>query len=210
MGRTKLSLVLEDFEAETKRAVRLTQSLNYARGVRRGRFTQTQYEMVVELAYLRGYLAWESFLEQSFLLYMLGKSAPSGFLPQRYALPMNRQHAWEIAKGDQRYPDWTAADKVVARANRFMKDGEPFALALRSMQSDLQDMKTIRNSIAHQSQETNDPFRLVVRKVLGYYPAGMTVGGFLDTPHPVTAPQITLLEHYLALLLQTARLITPK
>ena len=81
MGRTKLSLVLEDFEAETKRAVRLTQSLNYARGVRRGRFTQTQYEMVVELAYLRGYLAWESFLEQSFLLYMLGKSAPSGFLP---------------------------------------------------------------------------------------------------------------------------------
>jgi hypothetical protein len=209
MARVKLSLVLADLEAELDGAKKLASALNHARGIKRGPFTESQYLLVVELAYLRGFLAWESFLEQTFLLYMVGKNAPSGFAPKRYVFAPSRQHARDFSKGDQRYPDWTAADRVVARANRFFKHGEPYAYVLSNTQGDLKDMKAIRNAIAHQSQETNDSFRTVVRKAIGFYPKDTTVGEFLDMNRPNTTPSITIMEHYFTVLVHAAREIVP-
>jgi hypothetical protein len=195
--------------AELTRAIGLTQSLSHGRGVVRGRFTQKQFETVVELAYLQGYLAWESFLEETFILYMVGKRAPNGYRPKCYVQPTSRGHALDFNLGEQRYADWTAADRVVQRAQRFFKNGEPFATPLQSMGRVPDDMKILRNAIAHRSEGTNSRFQSVVRNELGFYAHGLTVGGFLDSGVPTAAPGLRYLDYYFENLLQAARNIVP-
>ena len=44
-----------------------------------GRFTKSHYWQIVELGFLKSFLTWETFLEEAFILYLLGKQAPNGY-----------------------------------------------------------------------------------------------------------------------------------
>jgi hypothetical protein len=163
---------------------------------------------MIELAYLRAFLAWESFLEESFILYMLGKKPPRGSGARRYALPPNRQLAHEFAAEGAAYARWEAP-KVTARANKFFENGYPFTPALAGHQAALEQATTIRNAIAHGTANTQLKFEKLARDKLGSLPSGMTVGVFLDTAIPNESPPRSFFEFYLEEIEAIANRIVP-
>lgn len=165
----------------------------------RPHITRKQHDWIIALAFLRGCLALETFLEESFILFSLGYPPPRGRPPHRYAFPPSRRHAddWVVPEG-RPYATWDA-NTVSARASRFFRNGAPFASALRSSQAALEETRTIRNAIAHDSTSVQERFKnLVRRKLGGTSPPGITVGGFLSTTVPTSVPPESFLDLYLA------------
>jgi len=94
------------------------------------------------------------------------------------------------------YADWNAA-MVGNRAHRFFRGGRPFTDALSGSQTALDEAKTIRNAIAHESTKAQDKFETLVRTKLGTLPAALGVGRFLSTTVPASTPPQSYLELYL-------------
>ena len=151
--------------------------------------SQKRSHSMIELAFLRAYLAWEVFLEESFVCYLLGMAAPRRAAPHRFTIPPGRREAkeWVVPEGRE-YASWDA-NTVRSRAKRFFRGGKPFHPALRSHQHSLDQTRTIRNAIAHESDKAHERFKNVARDMLGgTLPPKLTVGRFLNTSVPGSAP----------------------
>jgi len=174
------------------------------------RFKNMHYDQIVELAFMKSFLTWESFLEEAFLLYLLGDIAPTGYKPSKYVSPLNRIHAAELLKGESRHPDWTAADLVISRALRFFEHGRPFASTIKPRIRHLNNLKTVRNAVSHASAESKEKFTIFVRNELTYYPSGMTPGSFLMTLRPNSTPPQSYFAFYAEHLRAMVEAIVPK
>jgi hypothetical protein len=93
--------------------------------------------------------------------------------------------------GAEDYADWAKIHKIRGRAKKYFSKGEPFDQALSGHQNMFDEMNTIRNAIAHSSRYSQKKFKSLVRRRLGTYPAGLTIGKFL-TMH---VPRSTYPEH---------------
>src|SRR5207247_1240234 len=121
-----------------------------------------------------------------------------GRAPFRYAFPPNLRVAmeWVLPEGRD-YATWTDASRVTRRAQRFFRNGEPYAPVLRSNQSTLDESRILRNAIAHASASAQSKFETLVRNKIGALPPKLTVGGFLGMVVPGSTPPMSRLEHYL-------------
>jgi hypothetical protein len=149
-------------------------------------------------------------LEEAFLLYLLGNKAPSSYKPVKHVTPVDRQHAVEILIAEAHHIDWTAANLVIGRANRFFKYGRPFVRTIRPRIPVLNNLKTVRNAVSHFSAESKEKFKVLVRNELTYYPAGMTPGSFLMTPKPNMNPPETFFVCYAGHLRAMVESIVPE
>ena len=205
---TSLSRQLDQME-QLAAAAQQWVSLPIPRGV--PKFTVPHLEMVTEMAFLRAFLAWEAFLEESFILYLWGKAPPrQGCAPICYANPPTRRVAEQIVvprRGG--YADWSKLDNVIHRAERFFENGKPYSDALKSQQNKLQDIHTIRNAIAHSSAYSWEKFQRLIRRELGTYPPNLTIGGFLAMTIPHSSPPLSYLEFYLSVIQLVADRIVP-
>lgn len=152
---------------------------------------------MLELAFLRGFLAWEGFMEESCLLYMLGESPLRGRDLVRYVMPADRRMANAMASGSRRYATWNEPAEMTKRAESFFRKGRPFAAALAASRHTLLDARAVRNAIAHDSDSVLKPFHDVVRRGLGALPPKLTVGGYLTMLRPGVVPNESFLEFYL-------------
>ncbi len=214
MAQRRLRTVLADFLRSLQECRRLAAdayrwSLPGAHGTR-PHISIKRRDSMTEIAFLRAFLAWEAFLEESFILYLLGQRPPRGRAPYRFAFPPNQRAAleWVIPEGRD-YAQWTHATHVSGRAERFFRDGRPFATVLRSYQNTLDEARFIRNAIAHQSRSARDKFETVVRGRLTILPPQLTVGGFLGTTIPGTTPPVSFLEFYISRIDLAAQQIVP-
>jgi hypothetical protein len=73
----------------------------------------------------------------------------------------------------------------------------------------LDEARIIRNAIAHESRSTEEKSRDLVRRKLGTLPPSLTVGGFLATTVPGSAPPISFLEFYVSKIEFAAQQIVP-
>ncbi len=215
MAQRKLRTVLADFSRSFQECRRLAAdaylwSLPGAHGAR-PYISERRRDSLIELAFLRAFLAWETFLEQSFILYLTGQQPPRGRAPRRYAFPPNPRVAvvWLKPESGRDYVDWTIATIVSVRAERFFQAGRPFASVLRGNQNVLDDARLIRNAIAHESASARAKFETVVRTKLGTLPPKFTAGGFLSMTMPGSAPPASFLEFYLGRIEFAARQIVP-
>lgn len=175
----------------------------------RPQITPRRRDLLTELAFLRAVSGWEIFLEESFLLYLLGHQPPRGRSPRRYGFPPDRAAAHEWCADGKDYAKWSPTE-VKKRANRWFKDGKPFTPALQGQQSRLDQLITIRNAIAHDSASAKTKFENIVRNELQTLPPGTTVGNFLLTTKPRTTPPTSFIEFYLEQLEHVALDIVPK
>jgi|SRR5467141_2398907 len=72
----------------------------------------------------------------------------------------------------------------------------PFTVTLRNNQSTIDEARTIRNAIAHESTSARQKFEALVRTKLGTLPHKLTVGGFLGATAPGITPPTSFLELY--------------
>lgn len=170
--------------------------------------TSKRRDALIEVAFLRGYIVWETFLEDCFILYLLGRKPPRGRPPYRYARPANRSAAYEFAAEGRDYPVWSE-QAVRSRAMRFFRNGGHFAHSLQSNQTLFSEVRTIRNAVAHQSLDAREKFENLVRTKLGALPPNTTVGSFLNIAVPGVTPPTTFLEHYLRGIWLVAEMIVP-
>ena len=177
---------------------------------RRPYITAKRRDSMTEMAFLRAFLGWELFLEESFVLYLSGRRPPRGRPPYRFTFAPNIETArnWVIPEG-RRYAKWNVAGYVASRAERHFRDGKPFAPVLRSNQNTLERARFIRNAVAHDSASAYDKFEEVARAAMGALPPNLTVGGFLGTTVPGSAPPISFLEFYISKVDFAARQIVP-
>jgi hypothetical protein len=175
----------------------------------RPQITLHRRDTLTEMAFLRAYTSWEKFLEDTFLLYLLGHRPPKGPPPRRFGFPPDPLAADEWCRDGKPYAKWNVTE-VQRRANRWFKDGKPFAPALQSKKSRLDQLVTIRNAIAHKSSSVRDKFENLVRLELGAVPPSTSVGSFLMMTKPNSAPLISFLEFYVGEILQAAQDIVPK
>jgi len=138
-------------------------------------WTTDEIVFITESAFLKMFTAWESFLEQSFILYLTGNLSTSGKAITKYANPVDEEHAHKILIGVMKYVDWSNPDIVRKFAKLYFDSGEPYENAISSAYSDLMDLKTIRNSSAHISSTTVKNLDSLATRKLNRPTVGITV-----------------------------------
>jgi hypothetical protein len=165
-------------------------------------------DSITELAFFKVFSAWEAFLEEVFILYMLGQQAPKGRKIVRYGFPPNEDAAYEWVADGRDYAKWTP-EHVKPRAKRLFRGGRPFDGALTSHHNLLFQLKTVRNAIAHDSASARQKFEDLVRNELGTLPPNTSPGGFLLMVKPRSTPPVTFLEFYFDEIKKVADKIVP-
>ncbi len=172
-------------------------------------FTKRHEDLIVQIAFLRGFISWETFLEESFILYLLGMSSPKGTSATRFAMPPDRERAEKLVAEGKQFADWTTTDSIIQKAERFFDNGIPFSGPLKSKNSTLSEIKIIRNAVTHSSKHCQEQFRKLVRSKLPVYTPGLTVGDFLSMTIPHSSPPESFLEKYISELIFVAEQIVP-
>jgi hypothetical protein len=162
-------------------------------------------EFISNASFLRMQMALETFLEKSFVHYLMGGASTVGTTATTFAAPPNDEHAMSMVIGTQRFADWSRPDIVLKLARLYFANGGPFDSALTAITSDMSDMKTIRNGTAHVSTSTTASLSALYARKTG------------NQPKPVTAYEVmmsidqstnqALISSYQVVVLATADLI---
>jgi len=175
MALPSLHQVLSEFTRELSNATKLLDNIE----TNHGALHQPQVDLIFELAFLKIFIAWERFLENTFIRYLCGASSLSGKRPTRTVSARYLADALIVISGDRGYADWVSVDIVVGRANRFFDSGEPYSTPLQSAAAELTNMRKIRNHIVHHSNKSRDDFNKMLVGIYGFRLQGMSAGRFL-------------------------------
>ncbi len=151
---------------------------------------------LTEAAVLRMHIAWERFLEQSFLTYLMGERSLSGATIPTYLTPPSVEHANRVLIGTQKYVDWGNPEIVTRLAELYFPAGAPFKVPLAAIQSHLFDFRAIRNAAAHLSTTTSTQLDGVALRRLKRAVVGIAVYELVTASDPETAGQ-TILESFI-------------
>jgi hypothetical protein len=139
-----------------------------------------QLNLVRELSFLRCVLAWEVFLEDSFVVYLTGGGGQSGRKAKTHVTATTGPQARSVLLGGQDYLSWSGADVIKRRARVWFSDGEPYVSALTALATN-KEIRVVRNRIAHNSGEASTKFsKLRAQKITNAAARrGMGPGAFL-------------------------------
>lgn len=142
-------------------------------------FSKKIYDAIVEYCFMQIYLAWEKFLENSFILYLNGQTDMQGNIYIRYGIPKDKEHAYNMIKGTKNYPDWTNIGDVKCLAKIYFENGGPYSI-IENIPVEFDDIKNIRNRISHISEKSIKAFERVLTKTI-MQTTNVSVGDFLMT-----------------------------
>jgi len=165
-------------------------------------------EALYETAYLRIFLLWEDFLEQSFLRYLCGYHSSIGPVALRGKVFSTISLAEAAVLGGYDFVSWANPHKVAARSSKFITSGLHEAV-LNSNISRLEAFNSVRNRIAHPSKYARRQFDSATVMLAGSRFAASSAGKFLRciaVPAPAPAPW---LHHIASELKSLARQICP-
>lgn len=204
--RPNVDSQLSELNARLDDSLRLASDAPGFHEVRGGRLRPIKYTRVYqinEMAFLGMFLAWEEFLEATFVRYMCGAATKTSYQPTVYVMPLTLDHALKFFIVKPRdYVEWSSGQQVMERAEMVFRDGEPYRSALRPSLTDLDDMRQIRNAIAHRSGISWKKFETAVRRILGSRPRGLSPGMFLRLQNAASAKPY--IEHYREVLVVAA------
>jgi len=173
------------FEADPLRAVDLSQKGETARanlrpGPGRGGLISLQHlELLYELAYLRVFLAWEVFLEESFLRYMCGYAAGHGQEIPTSGKYFGKLETARAALYNQRdYVLWHNPTVVLRRVSAHIDQGRHEGV-IRSIAGRLESFARVRHRIAHSQPHAKTAFDQTTMSLCGKRFLGSRPGRFL-------------------------------
>ena len=200
--RRKVSAVVADFINRMERLQRLdaqNQQRFRAGPGRPGRATLSRHQMEVltEGIYIRALTAFELFLEESFILYMRSKPTVGDKRVKSFVNPKDAGHARDMMKSHLNFLEWNSPDIVIKRCEIFLEEGGPIKQAIAQNLSRLQNMRKVRNAIAHNSAEARTQYASVVRLELRAAPLHLPEpGGFLLMADPSLPRSYFLISYW--------------
>lgn len=158
-------------------------------------------EFISESAFLRIYIAWETFIENCFVDYLLNEPSILNNRPAKWVNPIDRDHAQQIIIGNQRHMDWSNPETIRKISQIFFHQGYVFNAALSAINNDLMDLKTIRNSAAHTSSTTSSKLDGLSTRILNTPCLNYTAYRLLFSVDPRSAvPNTNVLNRYLQII----------
>jgi hypothetical protein len=200
--KPKLNSIKNEFERVTMSATNLTAAVyKYAQKQNTWDGIQgyeplhpAQAQKVFALAFMQIVVAWEQFIQDCFIRYMIGASSPSGYSPLlRSGKCENLLHAGQIITGKIDYDpekdiiSWSSWKIITDRAKIYFKDGHPFTLLRQPETQRLSDAIAMRNRVAHNSNKSKELFKKIAREHLrlpsdGKLRPGYGIGELLVSP----------------------------
>jgi hypothetical protein len=180
----RMSRLDVDLTNEVNRAVGLAEAgvhiraASPTRSIARRELTITRLEALYEVAFLRVFLVWETFLEQSFYRYLCGHVSALGACTLIYPAHATIAAAEAAVLGTNDYVSWANATKVVRRAQRHMT-GSFHEIVLLSDLARMGHFTAVRNRIAHTSQFARNEFDVATRALALHRYPGSSAGRFL-------------------------------
>lgn len=165
-------------------------------------------DQISDAAFLNFFRAWEQFLESTLLNFMIGAKALNGTTPSRFVAPPDLDAASRMLKGTQRYFDFGNQDFFRLMVNQFFDAGYPYEPYLSSITSTLSDIRTARNSCAHNSSSTQNPLESLALRLLGVPYPGINVSDLLVATMPGIATGATVFYHFQSVLMSAADAIS--
>ena len=156
-----------------------------ARSAARGELRPSRLEAIYEMAYLRIFVMWEVFLEETLIRMMcLQRSPLCTPVPQ---VPGTRFPSLAAARaalyGGQRYLLWHDPGRVVARSRAWLHLG-PHELVIASQSANLEWMASVRHRIAHGSDDARSKFDFASMQLAGRRYRGASAGRLLRDADP--------------------------
>lgn len=186
------------FRADVDRSVQLAnageriRALSPRGSVARSELSIAGLEALYETAYLRIFLRWEDFLEQTFLRYLCGYTC--ALAPCVLLNPPCRSldDAQTSVLGTRDFVSWADPRAVVRRSQNYMTAAY-HELVLNSDLVRLIFFKDVRNRIAHSSEFARTQFDAAVRALASRTYPGSSPGRFLrDRAVTIPAPKTWL------------------
>jgi hypothetical protein len=154
-------------------------------------------EALYETSFLRTFLLWEDFLEQSFLRYLCGYESSIGAAALRFAKFPKLSDAEAAVLGARDYVSWANPDSVISRSRHYMNGGV-HETVLNSDLSRLKAFAAVRNRIAHSSDYARQEFDNATLLLVGRRFPASSAGRFLrHTAVSMPAPE-SWLQHIIA------------
>jgi hypothetical protein len=139
----------------------------------------------IEAAFLQFHKSWEVFLEDTMLSFLCGKQPLSGLPITPKFTVADFEDARNIFYQDKPYKEWTTKEEINKRFQIFfvtVNDTNRILDSLRPVQTTMDEIKFIRNSIAHSSFSTKEKISKLYQKKLGGNPVLSRPSEFLIKP----------------------------
>lgn len=167
---------------------------------------QDQRQITVA-AFLNLFVSWETFLEESLIELMVGAPTVSGQTPVRYVSPPTVEAARRLVIGVQRYFDYGNHDNVRKIVSMYFENGYPFEPHLSAINTDLSDLRTMRNASAHITSTTQAALEGLAQRVFSIPRPGIDLYTLLTTADPRSALGVTVFAESREKLLVVAGLV---
>jgi hypothetical protein len=137
-------------------------------------------ELLYELAYLRIFIGWELFLEQTFLRYLCGYVSFTGIIYTSVtgAFCATLQDAEASVLRGQQFVLWHNPRAVIDRSRRFLAQC-PHESIIASHTTRLTDLAAVRHRIAHGQRDARQRFDTATINLVGRRYRGARPGRFL-------------------------------
>lgn len=154
-------------------------------------------DFVISSAVVRFSIAWESFMENTYCSFLMGEPDTQGRSVPCCVTAADEKHAHQLLIGINRYFDWTEPDLIIRLSTLYLGQDNPIKTAIKSVRSDLMDIKTIRNAAAHISVTTQNKLDALASRLYGTQQINTTVASVV---HFICPDGKTLWEYYKDLL----------
>jgi hypothetical protein len=160
----------------------------------RREWPSTRIELLYEIAYLKVFVQWEVFLENTFLRYLCGYRSGHGiFAPVTMPVPATLGAAQVQVSRGRDFLLWHDPDRVISRSRTFLVQC-PHENVLASHSSRLAHFSAVRHRIVHEQEDARSKFDLAAIQLAGRrYPASRP-GRFLRDWDSTTVPPRRWLE----------------
>lgn len=144
--------------------------------------------LTYESALSRAFRAYENFVEDTSLAFLTGEPTASGTPVTKYASPPSRAHARSMLQGSQRFLDWADPSTVTKRGELFLHIDASLPVAVTQSWTTIDQMRRVRNRIAHNSVESMNQYQKVVQDILLVTPTPMPRPGDILLARPQRGP----------------------
>jgi hypothetical protein len=144
--------------------------------------SQRDVTRAYEGAFLAYYTGLERHLEQLFMGVLMSRVVVSG-RPARSLVTASEVTARRIVAGDRPYADWLPIRHTTNRARKLLSEGRPFDRLSKVDSRVLEQMRVVRNAVAHQSSHANRRFQMEFIDGNGIPPLQRTPAGYLRGQH---------------------------
>ena len=164
-------------------------------------------QQITVAAFLNMFIGWETFIERTLYDFMTGEPTIGGAAPVKYVSPLDVTAAQKMIIAGMTYFDFGNHDRVVKIVRIYFENGYPYEPHLSGINSDLADIRTMRNASAHISSTTQKALEALATAIFGQPQPGITLSRLLTAVDPRSAAGNTVFVGYRDKLTVTAELI---